>query len=154
MSCDSLKLALDPHNQHADCFSNSTAANENGKRFSIVKPDTVSVCKVKVDGCLINDQQRRKCDYFFEVASVPKQYFLVELKGVDLNTAITQLESTYDQLSAKITATPDQYAAIIVSSAVPAKANAKFRTAQLRLREKKRLKLDKRTSHYELTIKV
>ncbi|RZJ84731.1 MAG: hypothetical protein EOO20_20895 [Chryseobacterium sp.] len=91
----------------------------------------------KVDGCLINEQQRRKCDYFFEVATTPKQYFLVELKDVDFNTAITQLESTYDQLRAKITATSDQYVAIIISSAVPATANSNFRSEQVRLSEKR-----------------
>jgi len=153
MSCDSLKFALDPNNQHSNCFSNSTAANENGKRFSIIKPAAVSVCKVKVDGCLINDQQRRKCDYFFEVGTTPKQHFLVELKGMDLETAITQLEATYEQLSTKIGPNPEHYSAIIVSSAVPAKANANFRAAQVRLREKKGLKLDRRTNQYEQTVR-
>jgi len=152
MSCEGLKISIDPNKICPDCFSNSTVATENGKRFSILKPAHIPVCKAHIDGCLIKSQQVRKCDFFFEVSTNPKRYFLVELKGVDLDTAVSQLSSTYDQLNATLQAAPEQFTAVVVSSAVPARADAKFRNAQEKLRRSKGLKLDRRTKHYEITI--
>lgn len=151
MSCDTLKQILDPLNKHAGCFSNSTVAEENKKKFVINRPAGMPVCKVKVDGCLITSQQVRKCDYFFEVGADPKKYFLVELKGSDLNGAVEQLVSTYDQFSPKLDANANQYKAIIVSSVVP-KANIAFRNHQQQLLKKRQLHLERGSIQHHITI--
>lgn len=152
MSCDTLKQLLDPLNEHTECFSNSTVAEENRKKFVINKPADIPVCKVQVDGCLITSQQVRKCDYFFEVGTIPKRYFLVELKGSDLSGAIEQLVSTYDHFSPKLGAKVSQYSAIVVSSVVP-KANNDFRNRQQRLMKTMQLHLERGSIQHHVTFK-
>ncbi|MEJ5995178.1 hypothetical protein WG904_12180 [Pedobacter sp. Du54] len=152
MSCDGLRAKLDPENLHAQCFSSSHAASENGKRFEIIRPGKLGVCKVRVDGCLITNQAIRKCDYFFGVATDPESYFLVELKGSDLSTAVSQLESTYDQLRGRIEADPRQFTAVVVSSMVPAKSNAVFRTMQAKLLKNRGLNIDLKNVFYQVRI--
>jgi len=152
MSCDSLKAKLDPQNQHVICFANSSAANENGKRFSLQNPDRIDICRVKIDGCLISGNNVQKCDYFFAVNSNPEKYFLVELKGVDLDTALRQIESTFDQLNVLIGASASQYTAVIVASAVPAAANQEFRRLKERLYRSKRLDVLRKSFQYEIRI--
>lgn len=152
MSCDTLKQALNSPGLQAGCFSNSTVAEENKKKFVIHKPPGLSVCKVQVDGCLISSQQVRKCDYFFEVDTNPKQFFLVELKGADVDSAVEQLVSTYDQISPKLNANADQFRAIVVSSVVP-KANNAFRRYQQRLIKTKGLYLERGSIQHHIFIK-
>jgi len=45
MSSEGLKISIDPNKICPGCFSNSTVATENGKRFSILKPAHIPVCK-------------------------------------------------------------------------------------------------------------
>jgi hypothetical protein len=142
MSCESIKQLLDPQGTQVHCFSNSTVAEENKRKFVINKPANLAVCKVKVDGCLISEQHIRKCDYLFEVATDPKEYLLVELKGSDLNGAVEQLLSTYDRLASQINARPEQFRAFVVSSVVP-KSNSAFRTNQQRLMKNRKLHLER-----------
>lgn len=152
MSCAELKTMLDPKGLHDSCFSNSSAANENGKRFNLNNHSKLVICKVKVDGCLITSNSIRKCDYLFSVDSMPKKYFLVELKGIDLATAITQIESTYDQLQPILGAQPEQFQAVIVASAVPRAANLEFRKLQERMKQSKKLDLLRQSIQCEITI--
>lgn len=152
MSCDSLKAKLDPNNQHPMCFSNSSAANENGKRFALQNPHQIGICKVKIDGCLISGNNVQKCDYFFSVDTNPERYFLIELKGVDLNTAVRQIESTFDRLNALIGASASQFTAVIVASAVPAAANQEFRKLKEKLYQSKRLDIVRKSFQCEIRI--
>ena len=77
MSCIELKKILDPKDLHAGCFSLSSAAIENGKRFSFDNRSNADICRVKIDGCLITDNSLRKCDFFFEVEALLKNTFLL-----------------------------------------------------------------------------
>lgn len=141
MRCIELKQILDSGNLHANCFSVSSVATENGKRFELDNRTNADICKVRVDGCLITDNDVRKCDFFFEVGGITKSYFLVELKGVDLNSAVKQIESTYDLLNAKLRVSVENFKGIIVASAVPAAANQTFRKLQEKLFRSKGLHL-------------
>lgn len=152
MSCIELKQILDPKNLHAGCFSHSSVASENGKRFVLENRSNADICKVKIDGCLITDNAVRKCDFFFEVRGASKSYFLVELKGVDLNSAVKQIESTYDLLNANLMVSAENFTGVIVASAVPGSANLKFRTLQDKLFRSKGLRLERKS--FEAIIRV
>ncbi|AMP97440.1 hypothetical protein AY601_0485 [Pedobacter cryoconitis] len=152
MSCIELKRVLDPKNFHENCFSFSSVATENGKKFRIENKSNADICKVKVDGCLITDNTVRKCDFLFEVSSTTKTYLLVELKGGDLNSAVKQIESTYDLLHKKLNVPVENFKGIIVSSAVPRAANLAFRRWQEILRSAKGLHLERKTDQCIYTI--
>ncbi|NJO15829.1 MAG: hypothetical protein HC877_08800 [Thioploca sp.] len=70
---------------------------ENKRKFIIENNHAKKVNKVKVDGCLIDDQ-REKCDYLFEIYDDVKLNIIlviyVELKGKDVKKAYNQLVST------------------------------------------------------------
>lgn len=74
---------------------------ENHRRFSISSKNLNDVNKYKIDKWLINDSIQKKCDYFFEYKknstirriSIDTCIF-VELKGVDINHAIEQIDET------------------------------------------------------------
>jgi RNase adaptor protein for sRNA GlmZ degradation len=133
-----------------DCFSNSTVAEENGKKFTLINPSRKKICKVKVDGCLIKAQTARKCDYMFEVSGKPNKYYLVELKGGDVVTAVDQIISTYSQVNAKIKSASNTYKGIVVSSGVPG-AEQRFRSAQTKsLKDHGIMILKKTNQHSEI----
>ena len=72
---------------------------ENKSRFEVHNKSRKSISKVRVDGCLINDH-RERCDWIIEVekpGSNPTALevaMFVELKGCDLDKAVSQLRST------------------------------------------------------------
>jgi uncharacterized protein YjbI with pentapeptide repeats len=97
--------------------SKSRAANENGKRFEIVSQEDFT--KIRIDGGVIASQQVGKCDFGFARHSNNDFYF-VELKGKDIDTAFEQLKSTiniFDQQFIKIA--KNQRFGFIVSSKIP-----------------------------------
>lgn len=55
--------------------------------------------KIKVDGCLFQAKDGKKCDYLLESVDYADQYF-VELKGSrgDTDTAVKQIESTIEKI--------------------------------------------------------
>lgn len=59
MSCTELKRILDPENLNNNCFSVSSVATENGKRFGFENRTNADICKIKIDGCLITDNAVR-----------------------------------------------------------------------------------------------
>lgn len=68
---------------------------ENGMIFRILNPQQRKVCKLKVDGCLIqNSDKRIRCDYMFEIGDPRSLVCYVELKGNDINKAYEQLEAS------------------------------------------------------------
>lgn len=148
MSCVELKRVLDPETLHNNCFSASSSATENGKRFGFDNRTNAKICKGKIDGCFITDNAVRKCDFFFEVRTEVNNYFLVELKGVDLISAVKQIESTYDFLKKKLNIPVQYYTGIIVASAVPGAANQSFRALQDKLCRSKGLRLERRSGQH------
>lgn len=132
----------------AKCYSQATSAAENGKKFAFDNPARKTVCRVRVDNCLITDKGIKKCDFLFKIND-DKKYYLVELKGQAIDTAVAQIESTYDFVNRKIKAAPQDYTGIIVSSAVPKAANQKFKNLQDRLYRNKKLLVKRRQFQFE-----
>ncbi|MES2418316.1 MAG: hypothetical protein V4541_09015 [Bacteroidota bacterium] len=144
MACDNLKTSL---NGEPACFSSSSSATENGKRFSFQNPNRKPICKVHVDDCLIKDHAVKKCDYLFEIDE--SQYYLVELKGVEIETAIEQILSTYEIVNKLIKTSVANYTGIVVSSAVPKAANQKFKNLQEKTYRDKKLIIKRKQIRYE-----
>jgi hypothetical protein len=148
MSCSELLVLLDALDKK-DCFSQSTSAQERGKKFSFNNPDRKSICRVKVDACLITNLEIRKCDFLFRVQENNK-YFLIELKGMDVEHAVQQIINTYEIVNGRINTTPQNYKGVIVSSRVPAATEQKFRQLQDKCLREKRFKITKtHNSHTE-----
>ncbi|MGD1892811.1 MAG: hypothetical protein ACFB15_19775 [Cyclobacteriaceae bacterium] len=122
----------------SECFDNSTVAEENGKKFHLENKSKKTICRVKVDGCLIDNQRTKRCDYWFKICET-EQHFLVELKGTDVSKAVEQIISTFDFVNRKLELSPERFEGIIVSSAVP-KAEQKFRALKVKIPKRKRIK--------------
>lgn len=67
---------------------------ENKRAFSIQNLSRTTINKIRVDGCLIDDNTTQRCDYLFEVGTVEIQVLYVELKGGDISHGIKQLSNT------------------------------------------------------------
>lgn len=110
-NCNELIAA---NSQHC---SNSRAASENGKRFEIVSNE--DFIKIKIDKGLIAAQTEGKCDYGFYRINTGDFYF-VELKGKDIETAFNQINNTIRIFGLQIVNIPQhQRYGFIVSSKVP-----------------------------------
>ena len=133
MCCNELKDRLGGAD---DCYSSSNVASENGKQFRIEKPNNINLCKVQVDGCLINNNDVLKCDYLFKICQT-NQVFLVELKGTDVIHAINQIVSTYEQIKGDLAQLASNYKGFIISSSVPRAAEQNFRKQQERILKQK-----------------
>lgn len=74
-------------------------SEERGKKHIACNKDSNCVYQYHVDGEIIKDG--RKCDYLLENAiknAIKQEIYLIELKGNNLDKAISQLESTYNFL--------------------------------------------------------
>jgi hypothetical protein len=103
---------------HSACCSNSNVASENGKRFVIISNE--SFTKIKIDDCLIASNERKKCDFGF-LRHTNEDFYFVELKGKDIETAFEQIISTstfFEQNLIKIPNTK-KFFFIISSSGIP-----------------------------------
>lgn len=71
--------------------------SENKSKFVLENKDRVDVRQSKVDGCLVDDH-RERCDYMFESlcsdSGAIKKAIYVELKGKNIEKAVSQLKST------------------------------------------------------------
>jgi hypothetical protein len=66
---------------------------ENRSRFEVTNSRRESLKKVQVDGCLISDHSE-KCDWIIEINNQSNRALFIELKGCDVDKAISQLKST------------------------------------------------------------
>jgi hypothetical protein len=144
MACGNLTTLL---NGNMVCFSNSSSANELGKRFTFRNPEQKPICRVKIDDCYITDGAIKKCDFLFEVGG--DHYYLVELKGTDIATAIEQIVNTFEIVNAKIKTSATKYKGIVVSSGVPSSANQKFRNMADKVRRDKKIVISRTTNQHE-----
>ncbi len=128
--------------EKSGCFDNSTVAKEKGKEFRIINKAQKTICRIHVDGCLIRNNQGKRCDYFFKICETEKS-FLVELKGTDISEAVRQIISTFDFLNNKLKLSPDNFEGIVVSSSVPHAAEQKFRSLKEKCFKQKKLKIQK-----------
>jgi hypothetical protein len=124
MSCNNAKNILGGLQK---CYANSHSVAENGKRFELLKDRNraISICKIKIDGCLITGASAR-CDYLFYV-DPPGSFHFVELKGGDISHAFDQIKSTVIFIKGKGMNDKKRIFGHIVSSGVPRAANEKFK---------------------------
>ncbi len=71
---------------------------ENRRVFRIRNPTNQTIKKLRVDGCLIEDE-RIRCDYAFEVGARCHCVVYLELKGSDIEHAVAQLVATLGYLA-------------------------------------------------------
>ncbi len=127
------------------CSTESTDKNivvsENRAKFTLQNRSAKKVTTVTVDGCLITDNNKLKCDYLFEVESDKRQEVIfVELKGKNVDHAIDQIEST-------ITETKVRYKTFSKISFVVCRSVPKMR-GTLQMRKRKHL------SHFQSKLQV
>ena len=69
---------------------------ENKCRFELLSCTMDEVDKYKIDNYFNQDKTQKKCDYYFNYHSSdkPNVCIFVELKGIDIETAVQQLEAT------------------------------------------------------------
>lgn len=101
---------------YPNCCTVSKVASENGKRFEIIKNENFT--KIRVDACLITSQEIEKCDFGFIRLSNSDFYF-VELKGSNIEKALSQIISTIDYFNNLINIPKNKRLGFIVSSKVP-----------------------------------
>lgn len=70
--------------------------SENKSRFELLSCTLAEVDKYKIDNYFNQDKTQKKCDYYFNYHSSdkPNVCIFVELKGIDIETAVLQLEAT------------------------------------------------------------
>ncbi len=69
--------------------------SENKSRFELLSCTLDEVDKYKIDNYFNQDKTQKKCDYYFNYHSSdkPNVCIFVELKGIDIETAVRQLEA-------------------------------------------------------------
>jgi len=93
-------------------------AEENKRKYILQNPSKRKVCKIRIDGCVISSQTKRKCDYLMIVCELEYMYF-IELKGKDLISAIEQLTETVKYFQAECREIKGKVFARVVLSKVP-----------------------------------
>jgi hypothetical protein len=118
-----------------ECFADGTGVEENKRKFAIKweRSGGRTLCKIKVDGCLIADSSSKKCDFVFLICP-EKQFLFVELKGTDIEYGIEQIEATIAYFKSRKSISKESISAFVVSSAVPSNSNNRVREAKLRFR--------------------
>jgi len=91
---------------------------ENKRKYILQNPSKRKVCKVRIDGCVISSQTKRKCDYLMIVCELEDMYF-IELKGKDLISAVEQLTETVKYFQAEFREIQGKVFARVVLSKVP-----------------------------------
>ncbi|MBN9380756.1 MAG: hypothetical protein J0H74_08330 [Chitinophagaceae bacterium] len=148
MCCKELRDRLGGKN---DCYAISTVASEKGRQFRLNLTAGKTVCKVKIDACLIDDPKIAKCDYLIKVRPDDK-YFLVELKETDVEHAVEQIVKTFYTVNQLIKASPQHFTGHIISSAIPRAAEQKFRNLKEKTLRKNKLNIVKHSFKCELSM--
>lgn len=70
-------------------------SKENGNQHILNNKSLCNVYQYRIDGGIISSAEGERCDYIVEAKKTPKYYaYMIELKGSDLNKAISQIQST------------------------------------------------------------
>jgi len=121
------------------------AVSENTRKFEIRNDNSRSVNKVRVDGCLIDDN-RERCDYLFEI---DKLVIYVELKGSDIQKAYNQLIATIGYCKHRHDKSVKE--CYIVASRVP-RAGTDIQTLKKKMSSTHKVQLFVKTQKAEITI--
>ncbi|WP_193944091.1 hypothetical protein [Sphaerospermopsis aphanizomenoides] len=89
---------------------------ENKRKYILNNLSAQRVCTITIDGCVIDAQNQRKCDYLMIVCNTEKvandnnmdageKMYFIELKGKDLISAVEQLTQTIEYFEPQIIGT-------------------------------------------------
>ena len=73
--------------------------SRNKQEYRVTNDNGKEICKIRIDGCLIKEGER--CDYLI-LACEDKTAFFVELKGHDLQKALSQIDSSITKVKNEI----------------------------------------------------
>jgi hypothetical protein len=136
------------------CFENALKTPiENGKSFSIIlsKNKDEKFIRIKIDKCFLSeiDNETKKCDYGF-IRCSNSDYYFVELKGLNIETAVNQIIETIIYFRNNFNIKKEQIFAYIASSGLPRSANQKFQKLQENfIKNKYGVELKKQTNYYK-----
>lgn len=104
---------------------------ENKSKIIFFNPNKEQIREIKVDGCVIKDNETLRCDYVL----IPQEdvEIYVELKGSDIYHAVEQLESTIKSLSDDVK--KKQKLCFVVSTRVP-KQTTSIQQLQIKFKTK------------------
>ena len=68
-------------------------AYENGKKYQLNNLSEITIRKIKIDKCLLQNVGEKRCDFLMDTEDM-KRVFFIELKGGNLNKAVNQIYST------------------------------------------------------------
>lgn len=73
-------------------------STEKQNKHILNNPTRLKIYQYKIDGDILSDRDGEKCDFLVEVETQPKStVFVIELKGSDLEKAISQIEATINR---------------------------------------------------------
>jgi len=121
--------------------------SEERSKVEFKNPKRYEIKEVKVDGCVIVDNNEKKCDYLVNIEEVRLSIF-VELKGSKVMTAIEQLENTHSHLF------PHCYSKVkwFVSSTRCPLSSTQIQVQRDRIRNKYKAELEVKNSPLKFTI--
>lgn len=73
------------------------AFTERGKTYRAINHKRLWGCCLRIDGKMYPTAETKKCDFGLLIED--RRFYLIECKGVDINSAIQQLSTTVDLLS-------------------------------------------------------
>ncbi len=103
------------------CFDiGSTTASENKRTFRLICEESqcLTIVRIKLDKCLINDPNSKKCDWLFIIPD-SKGIIFVECKGNDVLEAIRQIRVTYNLIKPVVRLSSKRFAFVIPSKVAP-----------------------------------
>lgn len=138
------------------CYSNRKSLEEDGCRLII---ETVNrydnICTIKVDGCLIQRQNIKRCDYAVSPCNnqLPR-FFFIELKGSDYKQAYEQIVSTVKYFQERMSDLKKEniYGVMVFSGGTGGVANQEIRKLNLMFSRHIGRRLIRNRSRSHLTI--
>lgn len=70
---------------------------EKGRKFILVNTNRKEVLRIRIDNCVIKDNNSNKCDFLIIDPDKNNSYF-IELKGQNVKHALKQLEDTIQKI--------------------------------------------------------
>lgn len=122
--------------------------SENKCKVTFNNPTQRQVRQIHVDGCLIKDETREKCDYLLVIDDVNMCLF-IELKGAKIDKAISQLKSTLISLKDKYNCSA--ITCLVVSTRNPLNSTQRQKYAK-DLKKQFGAKLKLKNIHHEINL--
>lgn len=121
------ELSYTCDNGKANCINSSDTrlyikCEERKKKYTLVNSERKKVTSYHMDGGIVTDVVS-KCDYLYAIEGQKPIVILIELKGVDVLKAMTQIDNTLTLFKSFFDNCSNVYGRIVVASAVP-KLNA------------------------------